>query len=75
MQLRASELVALAPGSILRLPLAKHATAELRVGGLLLGSAHPVRTGEHRGAQLEVNSIPSEVSLNGDEEAKVVSVN
>lgn len=75
MQLRASELVALAPGSILRLPLAKHATAELRVGGLLLGSAHPVRTGEHRGAQLEVNSIPSELSLNGDEEAKVVSVN
>jgi flagellar motor switch protein FliM len=53
MRLRVSELAALAPGMILRLPLAKHAASELRVGGLLFGRAHPVRTGEHRGAQLE----------------------
>ena len=53
MRLRASELATLAPGMILRLPLAKHSASELRVGGLLFGRAHPVRTGEHRGAQLE----------------------
>jgi flagellar motor switch protein FliM len=52
MRLRARELSALVPGSVLRLPLPKHAEAELRVGGLVLGQAHPVRTGEHRGAQL-----------------------
>ena len=57
MRLRAQELAALSPGSVLRLPLPKHAESELRIGGLVLGSAHPVRTGEHRGAQLE--------SLNG----------
>jgi flagellar motor switch protein FliM len=57
MRLRARELSALAPGSVLRLPLPKHADSELRVGGLALGRAHPVRMGEHRGAQLEsVNS-------------------
>jgi flagellar motor switch protein FliM len=53
MRLRASELTALSPGTILRLPMARHAVSELRVGGLQLGWAHPVRTGEHRGAQLE----------------------
>jgi flagellar motor switch protein FliM len=53
MRLRGSELAALEPGMVLRLPLAKHSTAELRVGGLRFGRAHPVRTGEHRGAQLE----------------------
>ena len=53
MRLRASELAALTPGMILRLPLARHAASELRVGGLVFGRAHPVRTGEHRGAQLE----------------------
>src|SRR6202040_4058619 len=53
MGLRASELAALEPGMVLRLPLAKHAISELRVGGLQLGRAHPVRTGEHPGAQLE----------------------
>ena len=53
MRLRGSELAALEPGMVLRLPLAKHSTAELRVGGLRFGGAHPVRTGEHRGAQLE----------------------
>jgi flagellar motor switch protein FliM len=60
MRLRASELAALAPGTVLRLPLAKHSISEFRVGGLQFERAHPVRTGEHRGAQLEA------VSNNGD---------
>jgi flagellar motor switch protein FliM len=53
MRLRAKELVTLEPGTVLRLPLARHSISELRVGGLQFGQAHPVRTGEHRGAQLE----------------------
>src|SRR3984885_5970426 len=53
MRLRGSELAALEPGMVLRLPLAKHSASDLRVGGLRFGRAHPVRTGEHRGAQLE----------------------
>jgi flagellar motor switch protein FliM len=52
MRLRGSELAALEPGTILRLPLARHSSSELRVGGLQFGRAYPVRTGEHRGAQL-----------------------
>ena len=54
MRLRASELAAIEPGTIFRLPLPKHSASELRVGGLGFGRAYPVRTGEHRGAQLEV---------------------
>jgi len=61
----------------LRLPLAKHAISELRIGGLQLGRAHPVRTGEHRGAQLE-GEIESE-DLSGVLEtqgvAETISVN
>lgn len=53
MRLRATELSALAPGTILRLPLPEHSVCELRVGGLQLAFAHPVRKGEHRGAQLK----------------------
>jgi flagellar motor switch protein FliM len=52
-RLRASELSTLTPGTVLRLPLAKHSASELRVGGLPFGQAYPVRVGEHRGAQLE----------------------
>ncbi|HZY62117.1 MAG TPA: flagellar motor switch protein FliM [Edaphobacter sp.] len=52
-RLKASEVAMLAPGSVLRLPLPKTSLAELRVGGLQFGRAYPVRTGEHRGAQLE----------------------
>ena len=52
-RLKGSDLAALEPGTVLRLPLAKHSASELRVGGLQFGRAHPVRTGEHRGAQLE----------------------
>jgi flagellar motor switch protein FliM len=51
-RLSARSLQDLAPGQILRLPLPRHATGELRVGGLPLFSAQPVRTGEHRGAQV-----------------------
>lgn len=52
-RLRARELAMLAPGSVLRLPLPRHAAAELRVGGLPLGRARAVKMGEHRGARLE----------------------
>ena len=52
-RLRARELSALAPGHVLRLPVPRHAAAELRVGGLALGRARAVRMGEHRGARME----------------------
>lgn len=52
MRLRASEVAALESGTILRLPLPRNWLAELRVGGLHFGQANPVRSGEHRGAQL-----------------------
>jgi flagellar motor switch protein FliM len=52
-RLRAMELTTLEPGMVLRLPLPKHEMAELRVGGLQFGRAHPVRSGEHRAAELE----------------------
>jgi len=52
MKLQARELAALAPGKILRLPLSRYETAELCVGGLPMARAHPVRTAEHRGAQI-----------------------
>ena len=56
--LHARELAALAPGSILRLPIPRHVAAELRVGGLAFGRARAVRMGEHRGARLEVPERP-----------------
>ena len=52
MRLRASELSALAPGMILRLPLRRQSTLELRVGGLQVALADAIKMGEHRGAQL-----------------------
>jgi flagellar motor switch protein FliM len=52
-RLRARELSALTPGYVLRLPVPRHAPAELRVGGLSLGRARAVRMGEHRGARME----------------------
>lgn len=80
MRLRANELTALAPGTILRLPLAMHSACELRVGGLQFGRAYPVRIGEHRGAQLEGvrDGVPSGEGLSvvGESVAPVtVSVN
>lgn len=53
MRLNAGELAALAPGTVLRLPLARSASAQLRVGGLPLFEALPVRSGERRGAQIK----------------------
>jgi flagellar motor switch protein FliM len=55
-RLRASEVAALEPGAVLRLPVPRHELFEIRVGGLHLAKARPVRSGDHRGAQLEVAS-------------------
>ena len=52
-RLKAREIAALTEGSVIRLPLPRHSAAELRVAGLVLGRARPVRTGEHRGARME----------------------
>jgi len=59
MRLQAREIVAMVPGSVLRLPLSRHSAAELRVGGLLLYHANPVRQGEHRGARIESGTSPA----------------
>jgi len=55
LRLRARELATMVPGTILRLPLPRHSAAELRVGGIALGRARPVRMGEHRGAQMQAS--------------------
>lgn len=52
MRLRASDLRALQPGSLLPLPLPRGAPAELRVGGVAVYRAEPVRAGEHRAARV-----------------------
>lgn len=52
-RLRATEIAALAPGSVLRLPVPRHAPAEIRIGGLSFARARPVRMGEHRSARIE----------------------
>jgi flagellar motor switch protein FliM len=76
MRLRASDLATLEPGKILRLPLARHVASELRIGGLQFGVAHPVRTGEHRGAQLECgNDIDRRRVLSDQDNAQTMSVN
>ena len=64
MRLRAREIATLAPGTVLRLPLPRHSAAELRVGGLALGRARPVRIGEHRAARLE----PLAMALESEEQ-------
>ncbi len=65
-RLRARELATLVPGSTLRLPLPRHAAAELRVGGLALGAARPVKVGEHRGARMEaVGAVPGTTRQDG----------
>jgi flagellar motor switch protein FliM len=53
MHLNARVLADMAPGAVLRLPLPRQAMAELRVGGLAIFHAQPVRSGEHRGAQVK----------------------
>jgi flagellar motor switch protein FliM len=52
MRLNARELADLRPGAVLRLPLPCASMAELRVSGLPVFRSQPVRTGEHRGAQV-----------------------
>lgn len=52
MRLRAADLRALQPGSLLPLPLPRDVSAELRVGGVAVFRAEPVRAGEHRAAQV-----------------------
>ena len=52
-RLRAEDIAALQPGTVLRLPLPSHTDAELRVAGLPLFTAQPVRSGEHRGALVQ----------------------
>jgi flagellar motor switch protein FliM len=56
MRIMAREVASLAPGSLLRLPMASHSDAELRIGGVPVARAHPVSAGEHRGAQLINNA-------------------
>jgi len=60
MRLNAGSLAELVPGKVLRLPLARQSAAELRVGGLPIFRALPVRTGEHRGAQLGGHTVEAE---------------
>jgi flagellar motor switch protein FliM len=63
LRMRARELAAIVPGTVLRLPLPRHSMAELRVGGVALGRACPVRVGEHRGAQMQPGlNDPQDVS-------------
>jgi flagellar motor switch protein FliM len=60
MRLNAGELAELGPGKVLRLPLPRNAAAELRVGGLPIFEAHPVRSGEFRGAQVKGHTFEAE---------------
>ncbi len=68
MKLMARELASLAPGKILRLPLSRYETADLCVGGLPIARAHPVRSAEHRGAQIvhliagQDHSVPGQLT-------------
>ncbi len=54
MRLQASRIGELRVGSVLRLPIPKHTSAEWKVVGVPLAPAWPVRVGEHRGARLEM---------------------
>ncbi len=54
----ASEIEALEPGSIVRLNLPASAASELRIGGVSLFRAMPVRFGEHRAAQIVARNKP-----------------
>jgi flagellar motor switch protein FliM len=60
MRLNAGHLAALAPGKLLRLPLARQAVSELRVGGLPMFQAQPVRSGDHRGAQVKGHTVDAQ---------------
>ncbi|MGH9616640.1 MAG: flagellar motor switch protein FliM [Acidobacteriaceae bacterium] len=54
----ASEVDALQPGSIVRLNLPATSRSELRVGGIPLFHAIPVRADQHRGAQITGRNNP-----------------
>jgi flagellar motor switch protein FliM len=58
--LNAGELASLSPGKVVRFPLARQSSAELRVGGLPVFQALPVRSGEHRGAQVRGQIVQAE---------------
>jgi flagellar motor switch protein FliM len=67
MRVRASEIAALEPGTVLRLPVARHEPLEFRIGGMSFAQARPVRSREHRGALLEemehnVLTLPAQVA-------------
>jgi flagellar motor switch protein FliM len=42
---------------VLRLPVARHESSEIRIGGLQLAKARPVRSGDHRGALLHGEAL------------------
>lgn len=63
LRLRARDLADIAQGTILRLPLPRHSAAELRVGGIPLARARPVRMGEHRGAQIQLEHVNNQEEL------------
>lgn len=54
----ATELETMAPGTLVRLGTSASAAAELRVSGMPLFQALPVRKGEHRGAQVLARNHP-----------------
>jgi flagellar motor switch protein FliM len=73
-RLRAAELSSLEPGMVLRLPLPRYEMAELRVAGLQFGRAYPVRTGEHRGAQIEGETCESLMKLPAGDDAPATMI-
>lgn len=54
----AADIEALEPGSIVRLNLPASSASELRIGGVSLFRALPVRFGEHRAAQIVARNNP-----------------
>jgi flagellar motor switch protein FliM len=64
MRLSAKDLRELQPGSLLPLPLPRGVSGELRVGGVAVFRAQPVRAGEHRAAQI-VHAMES-ISTDGE---------
>jgi flagellar motor switch protein FliM len=63
-RLRAAELTSLESGTVLRLPMPRYEAAELRVGGLRLARAFPVKIGDHRGALLEEEMSEARTNTN-----------
>ena len=57
-RIHATEIEALQPGSVVRLNLPATSAAELRIAGIPLFRAIPVRAGEHRGVQIMARNNP-----------------